>query len=62
MTTAKAWGYLCRDGKGKYTLLAKYANFRKPYCANPPVRIRIIKESDWKKMMVKIKDEGVLPK
>jgi hypothetical protein len=50
MQTVKAWSYFCRDENGKYTILAQYANFRKPYGANPVVRVRIVKESDWKKM------------
>jgi len=48
--TVKAWGYLCRDSEGKYSTLAIYANSRKPYCANPAVRVRIIKETEWKKI------------
>jgi hypothetical protein len=53
--TAQAWGYLCRDGIGKYTDLAKIATPNKPLCANPPVRVRIIREIDWKKIERRLK-------
>jgi hypothetical protein len=48
--TAKAWGYLCRDKHGKYTLLAEYAGHAKAWCANPPVRVRVMRESDYREL------------
>ena len=47
MNTAKAWGYLLYDRRGKYTLLANAAYHWKPYLANPHVRVRILREEDY---------------
>ena len=52
MKSVKAWGYLCRDKKGDYTVMAPHASIRKPFCANPPVRVRVVRETDWKKARV----------
>jgi hypothetical protein len=49
--TAKAWGYLCRDKHGKYTLLAGFASQHKCWCANPPVRVRVIREGDYRELV-----------
>ena len=49
--TAKAWGYLCCDRNGAFTVLAEYASHRKGWWANPPVRVRVIRERDYRKLV-----------
>jgi len=49
--TAKAWGYLCRDKNGAFTVLAGYASHRKGWWDNPPVRVRVIRERDYRKLV-----------
>jgi hypothetical protein len=48
--TVKAWGYLCRDRNGRFALLAQFATSHKCWCANPPVRVRVIRESDYREL------------
>lgn len=55
INTAKAWGYLCRDVHGYYNRLAGYAGNRKPMCANPAVRARVIRETDYRKLITDTK-------
>jgi hypothetical protein len=50
INTARAWGYLCEDSHGKYTQLAEYASHRKCW-ANPSVRVRIMREKDYRALV-----------
>lgn len=53
MRSTRAWGTWCASRKRplRYDQLAKWSVATQPACANPKVRVRIVVEEDWKRLM-----------
>jgi len=49
--TARAWGYWCRGASGELSELARIVSVDIPACANPTVRVRILPEADYRRVM-----------